>query len=174
MMEVFVDRNLVSAATLSQQVSSGALAESHGQTDSCRLRGSFPRPAGSCCHYLPWFEFWCWWTPLVCAGPQEDKCGVAWRFLSQKRTVYLQYSCTRGMLCTWKLSCVMINICWGFFTWSEYGRSIMACSKMMPRLSRARALSIMVGSPTLGKCRVETREEMEIQNRFVKWVNHGF
>lgn len=41
-------------------------------------------------------------------------------------------------------------------------------------LSRARALSIMVGSPTLGKCRVETREEMEIQNRFVKWVNHGF
>eukprot|EP00435_Cladocopium_sp_Y103_P055405 s163_g18.t1 len=41
-------------------------------------------------------------------------------------------------------------------------------------LSRARALSIMVGSPTLGKCRVETTEEMEIQNRFVKWVNHGF
>ena len=46
--------------------------------------------------------------------------------------------------------------------------------RLAPRLSRARALAVMIGSPALGKCRVETTEEMAIQNRFVKWVDQGF
>lgn len=40
-------------------------------------------------------------------------------------------------------------------------------------LSRARALALLVGSPSLGRGRVEA-QELELQNRYLRWSSQVF
>eukprot|EP00971_Amphidinium_carterae_P078473 1552085-Amphidinium_carterae.1 len=63
------------------------------------------------------------------------------------------------------------------------GSSVGAAGRMMfvldpnrtnVALSRAKALSVVVGSPALGDAKVETEPELALQNRLAKWVKQDF
>ncbi|CAE7486300.1 MOV10 [Symbiodinium pilosum] len=41
-------------------------------------------------------------------------------------------------------------------------------------LSRARALAVVVGSPALSECQVETVEELSLQSRYMNWLRQAF